>query len=373
VLAVLLLVAATLLWWRFRPNRAEVDPRLGLESWDVVADGLHNSNTELVWWKDAFLLVHAASPYHMGSKDCRLVVRRSPDGRVFETVAELRVPGEDIRDPKLAAIGGKLFLYALPNRGFYAIPYGTVYATSEDGVAWSRFEPVTIEGAAPAGWLFWRPKTRDGRTWYVPAYWNEHGHSILLRSEDGVRWTFVSRIWDGEANDETDFEFQPDGSVLATARLEMAADSLLGHRDASTVIAHAEPPFEKWTYARSRVTRLDGPALFSHGGRTYAVARMQPGRKTWPTWMASTFARKRTALFLVERHRLVWLSDFPSAGDTSYAGVVLKDGALWASYYTSDTARDYPWILGMVLRSDIRLARVPLDRLAALAEEKVGE
>ena len=37
--------------------------------------------------------------------------------------------------------------------------------------------------------MFWRPKTRDGRTWYVAAYWYEHGESILLRSTDGRAWT----------------------------------------------------------------------------------------------------------------------------------------------------------------------------------------
>jgi hypothetical protein len=306
----------------------------------------------------------------MGSKDCRLVVRRSSDGRVWEKLAELRVEGEDIRDPKLALIDGRLILYALPNRGFYAIPYGTVWSTSEDGRTWTPFRPVEIGGAAPEGWLFWRPKTRDGVTWYVPAYWNEHGHSILLSSTDGTRWQLVSRIWDGECNDETDFEFLPDGRILATARLEQAADSLTGHRDACTLLALAAPPYREWSYARSRVARLDGPALFSHEGRVYAVARYQPPPFRWPTNMASAFARKRTALYVVEPQRLLKLSDVPSAGDTAYGGVVLREGALWFSYYTSDTTRDYPWLMGMISRSDIRMAKVPLDRLTALATAK---
>ena len=64
----------------------------------------------------------------------------------------------------------------------------------------------------------------------------------------------------------------------------------------------------------------------------------------------------------------MFLSDLPSAGDTSYAGVVLRDGALFASYYTSDPTRDWPWLLGMFLRSEIRMARVELASLAALAD-----
>jgi hypothetical protein len=361
-----------LAWFRLRPNQARVHPALGASTWEAVVDGLHNSNTDLIHYRGQFLLVHAASPYHMGTSDCRLVVRRSADARRWEKLAELRMPGEDIRDPKFAVIAGKLFLYALPNRGFYAVSYGTVYSTSETGEQWSPFERVVLEGTDPEGWLLWRPKTRDQRTWYVPAYWNRHGRSILLQSEDGVRWNRVSEIWFGEGNDETDIEWLPDGRLLATARLEVTPDRLLGNRDASTLLATAAPPYERWSYHKSRVTRLDGPALFAHDGRIYAVARYQPGPRGALTRLGGSFSRKRTSLFLVEPERLVRLSDLPSAGDTSYAGVVLKDDSLFASYYTSDIRRDYPWILGMVLPTDIRMAQVPLDRLAEIAREKAG-
>ena len=361
-----------LAWLWLRPNQSRVHPALGASTWDAVTDGLHNSNTDLIHHRGQFLLVHAASPYHMGSSDCRLVVRRSTDARRWEKLAELRMPGEDIRDPKFAVIAGKLFLYALPNRGFYAVPYGTVYSTSETGEQWSPFERVVLEGIEPEGWLFWRPKTRDQRTWYVPAYWNRHGRSILLQSQDGVRWKRVSEIWFGEGNDETDIEWLPDGRLLATARLEVTPDRLLGNRDASTLIATAAPPYERWSYHKSRVTRLDGPALFAYDGRVYAVARYQAGPRGALTRLGGSFSRKRTSLFLVEPERLVRLSDLPSAGDTSYAGVVLKDDSLFASYYTSDIRRDYPWILGMVLPTDIRMAQVPLDRLAEIAREKAG-
>ncbi len=66
---------------------------------------------------------------------------------------------------------------------------------------------------------------------------------------------------------------------------------------------------------------------------------------------------------------LVWLSDLPSAGDTSYAGAVLRDGYLYTTYYTNDTRRDYPWLLGLVMPSDIMMARIPLENLERLAED----
>ena len=356
-----MLVAA---WLLLRPNQSKVDPALSIESWEIVADGEHNSNTDLIWWRDAFLLVHAASPYHLGTPRSRLLVKRSADARRWETLARLQVPGMDIRDPKLAVIGGRLMLYALPNDSVYATPEGTVLATSEDAVHWTAFEPV-----GPPGWLFWRPKTRDGNTWYVAAYWHEHGASVLLRSTNGVAWEQVSEIHRGEANDETDIEFLPDGRLLATARLEVEPDTLLGNAGASTLLAVAEPPYTSWSQQKSTVTRLDGPALFSHDGRIFAVARFQPGERGPLTQLGSVFSRKRTSLFEVTPDEIRWISDLPSAGDTSYAGVVLRDGELWTEYYTSRIDRDYPWLIGMFLPTDLWMARLPLAALAAAKPE----
>ncbi|MBI3786555.1 MAG: exo-alpha-sialidase [Deltaproteobacteria bacterium] len=357
-----------LLYWLYRSNRSTVDPTMKIETWAAVNDGLHNSNTDLIFWREAFYLVHAASPYHLGSKQCRLVLRRSADARQWQTLTEFQMPDQDIRDPKFAVIGGQLFLYALPNRGLKAVPYATVYSVSDDGETWTRLAPLE-----PKGWLFWRPKTRDGIRWYVPAYWHEHGASALLTSTDGVAWTEVSRIYTGEANDETDIAFLPDGRLLATARLEGRADSPFGDRDAATLLAVAAPPYREWQCTKTRVTRLDGPALFNYGGRIFAVARYQPGRRGLLTRLGSSMSRKRTSLFLVEPERLTHLSDLPSAGDTSYAGVVVRGDELMVSYYSSDIDRDYPWVVGMFARSEIRMARVDLQTLQVLAERAIGD
>lgn len=356
-------LALAVAWAALRPNRSVVDPRLGLRHRAIVSDGVHNSNTDMIEWQGQLLLVHDARPYHLGTPESRLVVRRSSDGHDWDTLATLRVEGKDIRDPKFAIIGGRLFLYALPNSSTYATPEGTVLATSDDAVHWSAFAPV-----GPPGWLFWRPKSPDGgRTWYVSAYWHEHGESILLRSTDGIEWARVSRIYRGEANDETAIEFLPDGRLLATARLEVTADAILGNADAGTAIAVAQPPFEEWEVTRVSTNRLDGPRLFSHEGRVYAVARWQPGPYGPLTRMASALARKRTALYRIEPDRLVWLSDLPSAGDTSYAGVVRRGDEFHVDYYTSRIDRDYPWALGMFLASDIRMARFSAAALSLLS------
>ncbi len=350
-----------LAYWFLRPHVAGVDTDVVRETWDVVADGEHNSNTDLIFWNGWFLLCHQTSPYHLGSRRSRLLLWRSADARSWEKVTEFKAERGEYRDPKFAVIRDRLFLYALPNLTLLAEPVTTMYTSSVDGTSW---EPaLEIE---PRGWLFWRPKSQDGSTWYVTAYWHEHGKSILLESEDGVNWSTVSQIYEGERNDETDFEFLPDGRMIATARLEGNGNEW-GDHTASTLIAVASPPYEGWTYNKSQVTRLDGPCLFPYNGRVYAIGRYQATRAPRFVEQGGMYSRKRTSLFLVEEGGLHYLTDLPSAGDTAYAGIAVRGDELYASYYTSPPERDYTWVLGMFRPSHIRMARIDLPALERLA------
>ena len=367
LLLCVVLLGALLLYWRFRPNGSEIHADLDLEHWPAVANEWHNSNTDMIYWKDAFYMVHAQSPYHFASPDCVLVVRRSEDAKTWEELGTVNVPGEDIRDPKFGIFGDELFMYVLKNRDFAAEPYTTALTTTKDGVNWSPLEDMGLEG-----WLFWRPKSRDGKTWYLPAYWHEHGRSILLTSTDGRKWEEVSEIYAGDRNDETDIEFLPSGRMIATARLEVS-DSLFGHPEARTMVGYADPPYTEWHHTDSYVTRFDGPALFAYDGAVYGIGRHNPQKPRWPHYFGSIFGTKRTALYKVEEERLIHLSDLPSAGDTAYAGVVMQGDTLYACYYTNDINYDWPWIMGMVEESDIQMAKIGLKSLKAIAEEKAEQ
>jgi hypothetical protein len=346
-----------------RLNRAyEPGTPPALETWPAVADGLHNSNTDLIHWRGSFWLAHAAAPWHFASARTRIVLRRSEDARSWREVASFSVPGEDVRDPKLALRGDRLFLYFLPNRHLpEPQPYTTFVTSSKDGLSWE--EPVPVE---PRGWLLWRPKALgDGLV--VTAYWHEHGRAALLRSADGLKWEIVSEIVEGESGDETDFEILDDGRILATSRLEGAEhDAWFGDRGGATLLSVAPAPYTDWRRTHDLKARLDGPCLFRFAGRVYAVGRYEPEPRGFLFQMGSILSRKRTALYLVEPAGLRVLGILPSAGDTSYAGVVLHDGYLYTSYYTSRVDRDYPWIVGMLLASEVRMARMPLAGLEAL-------
>ena len=371
ILATILLGVILLFgYWYLRPNRAQVNKEVIVETWDIANDDAHNSNTDMIEWQGQFYLSYVSSPYHFGNDASVMHIKRSSDmGRTWEEMSTFNPENDDIRDPKFAAIGERLFLYALKNDSFVAEPYVTVYSYTEDGENWSNFETIPNLD----GWLFWRPKTRDGETFYNAAYWWEHGKSVLLKSKDGIDWKIVSTINEGERNDETEIEFLPDGRLLATARLEYAyyADGAFGDKRGATLITVSEPPYENWNeLTQSLVARLDGPYLFSYHDHVYAVGRYQPdlGKSGPLTDQGSIFSRKRTALYEVRLDGLRYLTDLPSAGDTSYEGVILDGDTAYVSYYTSPIEKDYSWILGMFSPSQVRMAKVDLRAMEALAD-----
>ena len=371
LVAILLVVILLFGYWYFRPNRAQVNQEVVVETWDIANDGSHNSNTDMIEWQGQFYLSYVSSPYHFGNDASVMHIKRSSDlGRTWEELSTFNPENDDIRDPKFAVIGERLFLYALKNDSFVAEPYITVYSYTEDGETWTQFETIPELD----GWLFWRPKTQDDETFYNAAYWWEHGKSVLLNTSDGINWKIVSVINEGERNDETEIEFLPDSRILATARLEYAyyADGAFGDKRGATLITVSESPYENWTeLTQSLVTRLDGPYLFSYHGRIYAVGRYQPylGKSGPLTDQGSIFSRKRTALYEVRLDGLLYLTDLPSAGDTSYEGVILDGDTAYISYYTSPIKKDYSWILGMLSPSQVRMAKVDLQALEELADQ----
>lgn len=234
---------------------------------------------------------------------------------------------------------------------------------------------ITHDDLGMDGWLFWRPKTQDGITYYNSPYWYHHNKAVLIKSTDGIHWKIVSTINEGERNDETEIIFLPDGRMLATTRLEYDeswADGALGDPRGSTLIAESRPPHTTWKeLAQSRVTRLDGPYLFEYNSRIYAIGRYQPdlGKSGPLTSEGSGLARKRTALFEVREDGLAYLTDLPSGGDTSYVGLVMDGDSAYASRYTSPLNHDFSWIMGMFGPTEIRIAKIDLEAMQTLADQ----
>jgi hypothetical protein len=367
LLALIFAISIPILYWKFRsPTDLNIAESLQIEAYTAVPPDVHHSNTDLIEYKGRYVLAHATSPWHFASRKCRLVLRSSQDGKNWDVLTEIGIPGEDVRDPKLAIIGGRLFLYFLPNTVLEPRPHDTFYCSSDDLVSWTAPQELSI-----GGWLLWRPRTLDGTTWYAPAYRREHGKVSLFKSTDGVVWSEVCTIYEGQRVTETDIVFRPDGTMLTTARIEMQPTSRWGHHpEGHTLIGIAAAPYTDWTLSRSYETRLDGPCLFQVGERTYACGRRHVDS---PEYMGSAWGRKRTSLYLVLPDRLVFLSDLPSCGDTAYAGAVVDGEKVLISYYTSPRGRDYFWLMGMLSNSAIEMAAFGTENLEKLTEEKLAE
>ena len=341
-------------------NLSRLHPKVAIDHWSAVSDGMHNLTTDLIHFQNHFYLVFSSSPWHIGSHKSRIRLLRSKEAKSWEEVQSWSVPKGDIRDPKLSVIHGKLILYVLKNEGWLAEPGTTASAVSQDGTTWSELTNV-----APHHWLFWRPKSIDGKNWFLPAYWSKHGKSILLHSQDGLKWTERSVIHEGDHKDETDIEFLPDGRMMATARLEITGN-LLGHAKCCTLVAIAEAPYTTWQSVRCYETRLDGPNLFRFRDNVYALGRRHDDKMRWPQNRGSILGKKRTALYRLSETGLSHITDLPSCGDTGYPGLVIQDDNLWVSYYTNDIARDYRWGVGMFLPSELRMAKLNLSQIQSL-------
>jgi hypothetical protein len=367
-------VGSLFLWWAVRPSTYQVNSHLDFSNDVHVSNGRHNANTDLIYWNGHYYFIYANQPGNQGSTTTFLSVNQGADLHAMVEIMQLRVPGEDIRDPKFAVIGNQIFIYYLKNNGVIAIPYGTSYLNSSDGVAWSTAQDLP----GMAGWCLWRPRTRDNVTWYCSVYKNDQTDNSLFRTNDGINWTFVSKITNGIGISEDELTFLDDGRMLVSIRNEMNPATVLGDSMAGTLLAISAPPYTTWNVTLEKLTKLDGPCLFNINDtststtRYFAVGRFQPEVDNLFTAMGSVFAKKRTSLFefvnLTTTPAMRYISDLPSSGDSTYEGVVIESGRIFITYYTNDFTKDPAWLLGMLIPSDIMLTNMSVTSLLDAAD-----
>ncbi len=369
------------------------DSGLELEHWTVVEAGNdptqeHKSNTDMIFYNNSFYLIHAQTKWHLQDPNGALVIRTSPDATEgsWTEIARITIPDTDVRDPKFANIGGRLFVYFLPNYNFDPGPNTTFYTYSDDGFATFPTPEelkVTVSGNLTGGWNLWRPKTADNVTWYVLGSGRKHGETslsehdedvsntitVLFQSTDGFNWTEVSDVYTRWGNGEACLEFLPNGEFRATFRVGgMGVPGYaLGNPHGSTIIGTSSNNHQNWTFAVDVQTRLDGATLFSIGERIFAVGRNHLGPSKD---MGNHFRVKRTTFYEVLEDRLIFLFDLPSSGDTAYTGVVVRGGKVYTCYYTAPITKEYAWFVNIcfLTKTDIRMASVSITGLVTYAD-----
>jgi hypothetical protein len=137
--------------------------------------------------------------------------------------------------------------------------------------------------------------------------------SAMLESDDGLIWRTraLFQVVDG---DETAFQFEADGSVLAIGRRGRGNAQLL----------RSKAPYAQWE--RKELDRYIGGPLLTRWGSRYVVG----GRKTVGG------AGPTTSMCWLANDELHEFAELPSGGDNSYPGFVeISSSRAMVSWYSS--------------------------------------
>ena len=279
--------------------------------WDAAP---HNAFTDLVRFKDRWFCVFREGRNHV-SPDGKLRVIESADGRKWESAALISLEGADLRDAKACLTpDGRLMLggAAAGAKLGGGKTHQSMAWFSEDGRDWAE----GVDVGEPDFWI-WRT------TWHKDAAYavgyGTAGQKIarLYLSRDGVDFEpLVHTLFDKGYPNEHALVFLPDDTCLCLLRRDEGTKTGL--------LGTARPPYKDWTW-KDLGKQVGGPAMIrTPNGHLLAAVRLYDGKV-------------RTSLCRLDpaAGTLTECLALPSGGDTSYAGMVLHDGLLWVSYYSS--------------------------------------
>lgn len=352
----------------------------------IYSDGLHSENTEMIRFRGRLLLIfRGGEDGQIGSARARIKVFSSRDqGRSFSLLSEVNannLPGDrDIRDPKLVAMGRKLFMYAISRvPGFHYRDLGgqawTVRAESTDGGRTWTAPERTFADLSPSGsetyWGFWRYTKRvyaqggkHRRTVFATGYQDFDTAVGLFASDDGVHWEKRSTILSSYSDvpSEAELQFFGKNHEIAVALVRLDNQDILA--DGQTAICTARDPFTTWECGRRIEQRLDGPTWVvrrDHGRDRHFIF----ARKHLPC------TRKRTAIYELRGDltdpsapiEVCEIQELQSSGDTAYTSLAPISGRRsLLAWYSSPVEHDVPWFEGISSPSDIWLADVDFRR-----------
>jgi hypothetical protein len=285
--------------------------------WDKAP---HNAFTDLLRFNDRWYCVFREGSAHV-SPDGSIRVITSVDGKNWESIALVTSSKYDLRDAKLAATpDGRLMLNGAGMIADATIRYCSMSWFSNDkGHTWDIGRQI----GDPGFWL-WRAQWHKNHVYSI-GYSTERERTDrklrLYRSADGKRFnTHVEQLTAPAGCGEDSILFLKDDTALCLLRHET------GNKLAQ--LGKSAPPYINWTWQDLNL-RIGGPNMIQlPDGRILAATRLYGNKaRTSLSWLDAEAGTLTEALTL------------PSGGDTSYPGLVLHDGLLWVSYYSSHEER----------------------------------
>ncbi len=299
-----------------------------IETRKIWGKAAHNAFTDLVRFHDRWFCVFREGKGHT-APDGALRVITSTDGDKWKSAALITSPNSDLRDPKITVTpDGQLMLCGTARLHDKSKPmYQSLVWFSKDGRTWSDKREV----GDPDFWL-WRVTWHMGKAYGIGYACGKNQSVRLYSSNDGKKFdTLVDCLFNIGRPNESSLVFDGDTAYCLLRRDGKPNTGLLG-------VSH--PPYTKWEW-KDTGTRVGGPHMIRlPNGRFVAVVRLYDGRQ-------------RTSLCWIDPQagKLTEFLKLPSGGDTSYAGLVLHDGLLWVSYYSSHEGK-----------TAIYLAKVKIDK-----------
>ena len=278
--------------------------------WDQAA---HNAFTDLVRWRGRWYCAFREGQGHV-SPDGALRVLSSRDAARWAAAALITSKDSDLRDPKLAITPDNRLM--LTTAGALHPPSAVRHVSmvwfSRDGRSWSGPERIGEDNF----WL-WRVVCQRGSAYSVGYHTVEPLFTRLYHSRDGRRFEIhVEKLFEEGYPNESAIVFQPDGTALCLLRRDRGP--------ATAQLGSARPPYREWTWKDLGV-RMGGPqALRLKDGRIVVATRLYDGKvRTSLGWLDAAAGKFTEFLAL------------PSGGDTSYPGLVMHQGLLHVSYYST--------------------------------------
>lgn len=308
--------------------------------WD---EGPHNAFTDLVRFNNAFYCTFREGTTHVKGWDGKARVLRSADGKTWTSVALLKMDNRDIRDPKLSITPDNRIMVLMDveandnGKVISRKPYVSYSDATGNEFSAPRESIVEEKIASWSDWV-WRV------TWH-----NKIGYAInyqpngiyLFKTTDGTRFENVSKIDVGGYPNESTIRFDKNGKMYVLIRRE--------NEDKKGVLATSNPPYQDWSL-NYLDRRLGGPNFIFLDDKTLCIgSRLYPAEEV----AGEGLKKHMSAVFIADLSgKISKVIELPSGGDTSYPGMLVYDGKLWYSYYSSHEGK-----------TSIYLAKIPLSKL----------
>jgi hypothetical protein len=313
--------------------------------WDQAP---HNAFTDLIRFNNRWYCVFREGEGHARGEG-KLRVLTSKDGEAWEPAALIEEKGRDLRDAKFAITpDGRLMLNGGSADPMDHGPKGSFHSIvcfSKDGRVWSAPQKIKFKNPAENRFWLWRSVWRRGEAYGV-AYQSDpesppnqrRFYAFVCKSRDGINYERISEDIAGATEAAPDF----DKNGLLTIVLRGSSDQ------PKALLMQSRAPYTRWT--KKELTA-------DHGGDQIggpAVLRLPDGRLLGAGRRFSDRPSKeqRTGLFSIDADKATMtnLLTLPSGGDTSYPGLVWRDGQLWMSYYSSHEGKSAIYLAKIELK-----------------------